>query len=374
MEKQRKYLILKNICEKFNLEGEVVSITSFGNGKINKSFKVICEKDGRQKFYILQCISDKMGSPNVLMNNTKNIISHLEGKGYRGLNLVNTKNGNCYIEQNKFFRVFEFLDGEVFETIDCPHRFEKAGEAFAKFAKNLQDINDSNLVSLMPDFHNTSKIFEDFVKAVREDPLGRKKIARDEIWFLLYKSNILNEFEKLRLNCELPKRIIHGDTKLNNLIFYKNSHDVLAVVDYDTVMKNYLCYDFGDAVRSGCNCVSEDEANFSKVKFNLSYFNAFSKGYLDVWKHELSESELESIAISPFLVTYELSLRFLTDYLMGDIYFLTKSQDDNLVRCKNQVALLKDMYRYKDKIFDSVLKNIKSRNKKNKTQKYSFEI
>lgn len=97
-------MILKNICEKFNLEGEVVSITSFGNGKINKSFKVICEKDGTQKFYILQCISDKMGSPNVLMNNTKNIISHLEGKGYRGLNLVNTKDGKCYIEQNKFFR------------------------------------------------------------------------------------------------------------------------------------------------------------------------------------------------------------------------------------------------------------------------------
>lgn len=122
-----------------------------------------------------------------LMNNTKNIISHLEGKGYRGLNLVNTKDGKCYIEQNKFFRVFEFLDGEVFETIDSPHRFEKAGEAFAKFAKNLQDINDSNLVSLMPDFHNTSKIFEDFVKAVREDPLGRKKIARDEIWFCFIK-------------------------------------------------------------------------------------------------------------------------------------------------------------------------------------------
>lgn len=372
MGKQRKYINLKDICEKFDLKGKVISIAPFGNGKINKSFKVVCDDDGMEKFYILQCISNKMGSPIILMQNTINIISHLEKKGYRGLNLINTKeNKNYYVEQKRFFRVFEFLDGEVFETIDCPHRFEKAGEAFAQFAKELQDIGDEKIISLIPNFHNTSKIFEDFVKAVRDNPTGRKKIARDEIWFLLWKSDILNEFEKLKFNEELPKRIIHGDTKLNNLIFNKNSHDVLAVVDYDTVMKNYLCYDFGDAVRSGCNCVSEDECNFSKVKFNMSYFNAFSKGYLSVWKHELSAAELKSIAISPFLVTYELSLRFLTDYLLGDIYFLTKNSDDNLMRCKNQIALLKDMYRYKDKIFDTVLKGVKD---KNKNQKHWFEI
>ena len=221
MKKQRKFLILKNICEMFNIKGTVDSITTFGNGKINKSFKVVCKFEGKDKFYILQCISNKMGDPYVLMKNTENIISHLTKKGYKGLDLVNTKQGkNFYIEQGKFFRIFEFLDGDVFETIDCPQRFEKAGEAFAFFTKNLQDIDSKKLTPLIPNFHDTSKIFNDFIETVKQDKVGRKQSAYDEILFLLSQSKILNEFEKLKTNEFLPKRVIHGDTKLNNLIFY----------------------------------------------------------------------------------------------------------------------------------------------------------
>lgn len=362
MDKRKKYDCLKHVCKKFDIKIE--SIEPFGNGKINKTFKVTSENG---KIYILQCVSNKMGDVEVLMNNTKNIIDFFEDKKFSNLKLINANNKSFCKIKDKYFRMFEFCSGKVFETISNNKRFEKAGKAFGEFSKNLEDFNVEKISPLMPDFHNTLKIYDEFIDALKKDVCGRSKLCYEQIINLISKNKYVDMFEKLKIN--LPKRIIHGDTKLNNLIFDETGENVRCVVDYDTVMPNYLCYDFGDAIRSGCNMASEDETDFSKVRFNLGLYKSFTKGFLSVWGESLTEEEIKSFTFAPMLVTYELSLRFLTDYLKGDVYFLIKSKEDNLNRCKNQLALLVDMERY-EKIFRSEILNFcdnENQKKSNKT-------
>ena len=345
MDKKQNYeryvRILKHVAENFNTRDKITSIQPHGNGLMNKTFLITTQSNQK---YIIQQISKNLGDIDKLMRNVSNITEFILCQNKKTLKLVKTKNGKNYIKlNNSCFRMFEYIDGKVYDTINDVTSFEKAGIAFAEFAKALENFDVNKIHVTMPDFHNTLKRYENFLHAIKNGNKQRIIKAKPQIDFLIANNIYIEKIEQL-ISTGLKERIIHGDTKINNVIF---NNDEVYVIDFDTIMKSYLCYDFGDAIRSGCNTAKEDAPEKS-VSFNLNNYSAFAKGYLSVWKN-LSKIELDSLVIAPQLVTYELALRFLTDYLQNDIYFNIKTPEDNLIRTKNQIALLNQME--KNKVF-----------------------
>lgn len=331
---KRTTQLLFGIAKKFDIKGKIISIKPYGNGLVNKTFLVQTDTNK----YILQEISKNMGDEQKLMSNIKNITNFIEKQNLTTMKLVPTAQGDCFKKiKNHNFRMFVFFEGKVYETIDNLEDFKKAGIAFAKFEKALEFFPKDNLHVTLPQFHDTTKRYQDFLQALKNGNPQRINQAQPEIDFLVTNNFFIKHINAL-IALGLPSRIIHGDTKINNIIFGKNE---TCVVDFDTVMQSYLCYDFGDAIRSGCNTASENQPE-TLVDFNIINYTAFTKGYLSVW-NDISETEKKSLLMAPFLVTYELSLRFLTDYLQNDKYFHTNYQTENLDRCKNQIALLLKM-------------------------------
>ena len=346
-----KQRILYGIAKKFDIKGQIVSIKPYGNGLVNKTFLVQTQTDK----YILQQISKNMGDEQKLMANIKNITDYIENQKMVTMKLVPTVDGQSFERVgNHNFRLFEFVEGKVYEIINSFEDFKKAGIAFAKFSKALEHFPANTLFVTLPEFHNTQKRYEDFLKAVEYGNQSRVKLAKDQIDFLTVNNFLIDEINTL-IALGLPKRIIHGDTKINNVIFGKRH---TCVIDFDTVMQSYLCYDFGDAIRSGCNGTKENQPE-TDVNFNMVNYTAFTKGYLAVW-NKLSPVEQKSLLVAPLLVTYELCLRFLTDFLQDDKYFNTTYKNENLDRCKNQIALLckmKQNYPLMKKIFFACMHN-----------------
>ena len=336
---QRCLQIINKISKNFNVNSKIIKIKPYGNGLINKTF-LITTNDNQK--YILQQISDNLGETEKLMQNIDNVTKHLLSKGQKTLKLIKTKTNKNFLKiKNKNYRLFEYIDGKIYETINNPEDFKKAGIAFAKFNKALQDFDVNKIHITMPDFHNTAKRYENLMFAIKNGNQQRLAKSKQQIDYLISKNVYISDIQKL-IDMGLKPTIIHGDTKINNVIFDK---DNTYVIDFDTIMTSFLCYDYGDAIRSGCNTAKESQpANM--VRFNLNNYIAFTTGYLSVFDN-LSEIELQSLLIAPMLVTYELSLRFLTDYLLNDVYFSVQNTDDNLSRCKNQIALLEEMEKYK---------------------------
>lgn len=355
--------MIKQVANNFDTKAEIIDIQPHGNGLINKTF-LITTKD---KKYIIQQISNNLGNINKLMENVNLITNFILSQNKKTLKLIKTKNNKCFLKANDtYFRMFEYIDGEVYETITNLENFKKAGFAFADFTKSLENFDVDKINVTMPDFHNTKKRYENFLNAVKNGNQQRAILANNQINTLISKNHYIDKIESL-INKGLKHRIIHGDTKINNVIFNDNQ---AYVIDFDTIMKSYLCYDFGDAIRSGCNTCKEDDDD-KKVKFNLNNYQAFTNGYLSVW-NKLDKIELQSLLIAPMLVTYELSLRFLTDYLQNDIYFNVNQENHNLIRCKNQIALLEQMEKsfcYMKELFYSNNKKFKIINKINNLTK-----
>lgn len=346
-----KQQILFGIAKKFDIKGQILSIKPYGNGLVNKTFLV----ETQTNKYILQQISKNMGDEQKLMTNIKNITDYIESKKMTTMKLVPTADGQSFERVgNQNFRLFEFFEGKVYETINSFEDFKKAGIAFAKFSKALEHFPANDLYITLPEFHNTQKRYEDFLEAVKCGNQARMKLAKEQIDFLIVNNFLIAEINTL-IALGLPKRIIHGDTKINNIIFGKRH---TCVIDFDTVMPSYLCYDFGDAIRSGCNSAKENQPE-TDVTFNILNYAAFAKGYLAIW-NDISPVEQKSLLVAPLLVTYELCLRFLTDFLQDDKYFNTTYKNENLDRCKNQIALLckmKQKYPLMKKIFFACMHN-----------------
>lgn len=362
-EKNKTMYQLIKIANQFIPNDKITKVEFHGNGLINKTF-LLTTQSGQK--YILQAISKNMGDIDKLMENVKNITDFLQEKNQKTLKLIHTQSNKPYIKVGEqSFRMYEYVDGVVYETINCPEDFKKAGIAFAEFSNALKDFDKEKLNITLPNFHNTQKRYDNFITSISTANQNRVSQAKPEIDFLIsnnYFIDIINDMIKNGL----PERVIHGDTKINNVIF---NNDGTYVVDFDTIMKCYLCYDYGDAIRSGCNSAIES-APPDQVKFNLNNYASFTKGYLSVWK-DISEVEQQSLFIGPMLVTYELALRFLTDYLQNDTYFSTSYPEQNLDRTKNQIALIVQMTKslsYMNEIFYS---NSQATQTTNKTKDYA---
>ena len=289
-----------------------------------------------------------------LMNNIKLVTDHvrrkLEAEGQdsdRGtLTVVPTKDGKAYYQDanDSYYRIYRFVENTVsLQAVENAGQFESLAAAFGNFQNQLRDFDASLLVETIPDFHNTVKRFEAFETAVKNNIAGRADSVSEEIAFARARKDDAGLLIGMLTRGELPLRVTHNDTKLNNVLFDADSGAAVCVIDLDTVMPGLVHYDFGDSIRFGASTATEDEKDLSKVEMDLSLFEAYSRGFLSTCGNVLTEKEIQYLPFSAKLLTYECGIRFLADYLNGDTYFRIHYPEQNLDRCRTQFKLVADM-------------------------------
>ena len=242
-------------------------------------------------------------------------------------------------------------DSISYDAVESAALFQKSGEAFGRFQHLLADFPAETLYETIPNFHNTLWRYEnEFLPAVEVDKSGRAAAVQAEIQFVKDRKADTHRLSDLAAAGQLPLRVTHNDTKLNNVLFDATAGEAICVIDLDTVMPGLAHYDFGDSIRFGANTAAEDEADLSKVSLDLEYFGAYAKGFLSQAGESLTQTEIDQLAFSAQLMTFECGMRFLTDYLNGDTYFKTAYPEHNLVRARNQFALVADMERKMDQM------------------------
>ncbi len=346
---------IDNAIAAFRLAGIPRSVNPHGNGHINDTYLVICDDAGNVKKYILQRMNHSIfRNPQALMENVAGVTSYLQEKirerngdpNRETLSVIKTKDGKNYFEDSlhNFWRVFPFIeDTYCLEKVENAGDFYDCAQAFGSFQRQLADYPAETLHETIPLFHHTPSRFQTFQKAVREDPLGRADSVREEINFALAREADTHVLTDLLEKGELPLRVTHNDTKLNNILFDAVTKKALCIIDLDTVMPGLSLYDFGDAIRTGANTGAEDETDLSKIGLDLSLFEAFTDGFLTGCAGSLTPLEIELLPMGAKLMTYECGIRFLADYLVGDVYFKIHREHHNLDRARTQFKLVADM-------------------------------
>ena len=344
---------LLQIIDKFAIEGVVEDVKRYGEGHINVTYLITTDK----KRYLLQKINDYVfHDVEGLMRNICGVTEHLKKKGAETLNIVKTKNGENYLKEGPY-RVYEFIENAtVYQTIDDARIFQDIGYIVGRFQNLLSDFDASTLVEVIPDFHNTPKRFRRFDYVLNADVVGRVKTCAEEIRFVLDRKDTLSKVVDGLQDGSIPLRITHNDTKINNVLVDADTGKARTVIDFDTIMPGSLLYDFGDAIRFGASTGREDEKDLSKVSLNIELFKAYSEGFCSALKDTITAKEKELLPYSAYLLTIELVIRFLTDYLNGDKYFKIDYEEHNLVRARTQIKLVKEIERHFDEMKEIINK------------------
>ena len=230
-----------------------------------------------------------------------------------------------------------------YDRVEETEHFYESGRLFGEFQQQLSDYPVESLHEIIKDFHNTRERYKQFQRALSEDVCGRAKDVSHEINVACAYSYLCDIFPPLIASGELPLRVTHNDTKLNNLMFDNLTGKGLCIIDLDTIMPGLLAYDFGDSIRFGANTAAENETDLSLVSLNLPLYEAYTKGFIEGCGDIMTAREREMLPEGAMIMTYENGLRFLTDYLSGDVYFKISHPEHNLERCRTQFALLEDM-------------------------------
>lgn len=349
------------IIQKFQIEGKVLKCEPYGSGHINTTFLIECDDNGVIKRYVLQKINTNV-FPNVdgLMNNILSVTTFLKERiienggnpDQETLNLILTLDGKSYYKNgDETFRVYKFIEDTIaLQIVENKEVFEGAGYAFGNFINLLNDFDASGLFEVIKNFHNTADRFDKFINAVDKDVVGRAANVREEIDFVLKRSSICDNIVSMLQAKTLPVRVTHNDTKLNNVLIGEKSGKPVCVIDLDTIMPGSLLYDFGDAIRSGCNTGLEDEPDLSKVGFDIDLYESFTKGFMAGVGSCITPVERDLLSLGAIMMTFECGMRFLTDYLQGDVYFKIHYPEHNLVRCRTQFKMVSDMENMRDKM------------------------
>ncbi len=340
----------------FAAEGSLVERRPYGNGHINDTFLLVYEMpDGTKKQYILQRMNHEIfRNPQQLMENIVNVTTYLRemivsqgGEPDREtLNVVKTRSGENYYQgsDGNYWRLFLFIERTIcLEKVESAEDFYDSAVAFGNFQRMLADYPAETLHETIPNFHHTPSRFLAFQRAVREDKLGRAASVKAEIEFALAREKDTFVLTDLLAAGQLPLRVTHNDTKLNNILFDESSRKALCIIDLDTVMPGLSHYDFGDSIRFGASTGEEDEKDLSRVELDLSLFEVFTKGYLEGCGGRLTDKEIEMLPMGAKLMTYECGIRFLADHLEGDVYFKIHRDGHNLDRARTQFKLVADM-------------------------------
>ena len=348
----------ENIISKFNIQGQLVSCERYGEGHINETYLAVIDCEQKHTNYILQKINDKI-FPNVkgLMQNIelvtefnrKKIIEKGGDPDRESLSLVYTKDGESYYydnDTNGYFRIYKFITGAIsYQVVEKPELFYQSAVAFGNFANLLAEFPADKLFEVIPKFHNTVKRFNDFTASLQADKYGRAQGIKKEIDFVLDRKDYCDRIVNLLESGKMPTKVTHNDTKLNNVMLDEKTGKPVAVIDLDTIMAGSICYDFGDSIRFGCNPAAEDEKDLSKVNFDINLFEQYVKGYLSAVGESATQIEKDNLSFGAILMTYECGMRFLADYLDGDVYFRVRREGHNLDRARTQFKLIEDMER-----------------------------
>ena len=342
------------IAKIFQIYGEISSIEVISNGNINQTYDVTVNDNGNEKRYVFQRLNIFVfKNPKRIMQNIEKITTHIsakleaEGKSRDCvMHFMHRADGkNYYTVDGGFWRISEYVPNTV--TINSCEDLDKlrsAGKAFGEFQTMLADFNASELFETIPNFHNTRSRIAVLMRHANEDPCGRADEVKSELDRIRAYKSLAVRLNELIDSEELPLRVTHNDTKINNVLFDKTTGNAKTVIDLDTVMPGLVAHDFGDAVRYAANTAAEDEKDISLVSLDIERFRAFAEGFIPEISHSLMPLEIETLALGAFTMTVELAVRFLDDYITGDQYFKTLYDGHNLVRARAQLALADDIY------------------------------
>jgi Ser/Thr protein kinase RdoA (MazF antagonist) len=349
-------LPLDEIVRAFPLLGTFRSGVPHGSGHINDTFAVTLDQAGRPVRYLFQRINDRVFTKvPILMDNIARVTTHVMRRtgelghpdaSRRALTLVPARDGGPFHrdEAGGCWRCYLFIEGaRTYDVIENPRQAASAARAFGEFQKLLVDLPGGRLGETIPDFHHTRRRFDAFQCALAADAHNRAASARAEIDFALAREPMVDVLLDLQAKGEVPERITHNDTKLNNVMIDDATQEGICVIDLDTVMPGLALYDFGDMVRSATNSAAEDERELERVHARLPIFEAIVRGYLSSARSFLMPAEIAHLVFAGRLISFEIALRFLTDFIEGDRYFKTKRPGHNLDRARNQFALVRDM-------------------------------
>lgn len=343
---------IRDVAVHFPLHGALLDAQRYGSGHINDTFVVSFDQAGTAVRYIFQRINHHIFK-NVpqLMENISRVTSHVAAKAARddsrcALTLVAADDGAPFYKTpaGDFWRVYLFIEGaRTYDAVENPRQAFEAARAFGQFQQALADIPGGRLHETIPHFHDTPRRLEALRKAAEEDVAGRGKEVLPELDFAFQREAEAGRLLELVRAGDIPERITHNDTKLNNVLLDDATGRGICVIDLDTVMPGLSLYDFGDLVRFGTNLSAEDETDPEKIDVALPVFEAIVQGYIAGAGHILTDAEWEHLVFAGKLMTYEVGVRFLTDYLQGDIYFKTRRPRHNLDRARNQLRLVARM-------------------------------
>lgn len=347
---------IKEIASKFLTQSSIKSAQSFGGGHINDTFLV--ELDESDEKFVLQKINKNVfQNPMHVIQNIELYLNHLHQKGEKQLQICKTKADQPFFidEAGDYWRMFNAVENSIsFDVIEKEDQAYQAAKAFGKMQRLCNDLDPNKFQETIPDFHNLNKRYLTFDKVISNASKERLFNAEKEIAFANEQKKISNLVIELMASGELPIRITHNDTKLNNVLLDKDSGTGICVIDLDTLMPGLVLYDFGDMVRTFTSPVPEDEKDSSKVILRNEIFAALSKGYLSELSEVLTDVEKEQLITGAKYMILIIGLRFLTDYLENDVYFKTTYKDHNLVRARNQFALLKDLLNKEEELKDII--------------------
>lgn len=329
----------------FKIEGSPISCEPYGCGHINLTYMV---KTDTGRDYILQRINKYVfNDPKAVMENVGAITQYLRERvedPREALNFIPAGDGVYYYvdDEQEYWRCYEFADGVCLEAPETDSDFYESAIAFGRFQNLLSEFPAETLHETIPEFHNTVDRYRIFHEALKKDACGRAKDIKKEISFLLTREVEGGTLQKMLEKGLLPLRVTHNDTKLNNVLLDKKTRKALCVLDLDTVMPGLSLFDFGDSIRFGAATAAEDEKDLSKMTINLKLFEIYTRGFMTACP-SLTPKEIEMLPMGAKIITLELAVRFLTDYLNGDQYFKTEYPEHNLVRARTQMKLVADM-------------------------------
>ena len=349
------YNEIKQILPQFQFEGRYVDAVEMTSGNINNTYRLEYSISGRPVYYTLQHINHYVfKNPTQVMENIERVTAHLqksfaadgESSERRVLRLIPTVTGeNLFVDvHGNYWRAYHFISNATpYDAPEKPVHLFETGRAFGEFQKRLCDFPADLLHETIPNFHNTTRRFYTFVASVAEDKAGRVRSVEDEIEFMFEHRRMMNGIVRRLESGELPLRVTHNDTKINNVLIDDATDKSICVIDLDTVMPGSSLYDFGDAIRFAASTAAEDEPDTSKIALDLDRYRLFTEGFLSEANGFLSPDEIRLFPLGVQVLTCELAMRFLTDYIDGDLYFKVRSPDHNLVRARAQMALLRDI-------------------------------
>ena len=351
--KIKDYDKLKKIISEFDIKGDIKDIRPIDNGIINTTYVATFDDNNKDRKYLLQKINVNIfKEPYRLMKNIENVTKFMNGKeeNENNISVISSKDGaSLYVDTDDFahkeyYRVYNYIDDSItYNKSVSPDVVYNTGKAFGHFQSVLKDYPMELLEETIKDFHNTKKRYHNFLESYKLDAVGRRNTAYEEICKIMSRADDCNIIVDLIDKKKIPNRVTHNDTKVNNVLMNPKTGEPIAVIDLDTVMPGSGLYDYGDGVRSAASSALEDEKDLNKVYLDMDLFKAYTDGYLSEMAKYLKPAEVANMGNSIKIITLELAIRFLDDYLNGDTYFKTNYKDHNLVRAKNQLKLVEDI-------------------------------